>query len=48
VWIFAGAPSGIDLESPVQKTRGFLVQITFIPRSLVHAHKKFGEMSVRI
>jgi hypothetical protein len=38
VWIVAGTRPGIDLESPVQKTRGFLNQIALTPCSLVHAH----------
>jgi hypothetical protein len=37
----------IVLESPDQKTRVFLVQIELTPRSLIHAYKVFGEISVR-
>jgi hypothetical protein len=36
------------LEPLNQMARGFLVHIVFTPRSLVHAHKVFGEMYVRI
>jgi hypothetical protein len=48
VRIFAGGCSGIDLESPVQRTRGFVVQIA-LPRWFPErAHQVFGEMPVRI
>jgi hypothetical protein len=38
---------GIILELPDQKARGFWVQIAITRRFLEHAHKVFGEMSVR-
>jgi hypothetical protein len=38
----------VILESPDQKTRGFLIQIVF-PRSFSeHVHQLFGEMTERI
>jgi hypothetical protein len=39
---------GIALESPDQKTRGFVVQIVLPWCFFERAHQVFGEMSVRI
>jgi hypothetical protein len=40
--------AGINLESPDQKTRGFVVQIAFLRWFLKRAHQVFGEIPVRI
>jgi hypothetical protein len=48
VWIFAGGWSGIDLESPVQRTWGFVVQIILPRWFFKRGHQLFGEISVRI
>jgi hypothetical protein len=39
---------GIAIESPDQKTRGFLVQITLSQWFSKHVHQVFGEMTMRI
>jgi hypothetical protein len=39
--------AGIILESPDQKTRGFVVQIALSRLFTEHVHQVFGEMTVR-
>jgi hypothetical protein len=46
--IFAGGISGIDLDSPVQRTRGFMVQIALLQWFSERAHQVFSEIPVRI
>jgi hypothetical protein len=46
VWIVAGAYSGLTLELPVQKARGFLILVALSRWFLDSVHKLFGEMIV--
>jgi hypothetical protein len=39
---------GVILESPDQKTRGFLIQIVLPRLFFEHVHQLFGEMTERI
>jgi hypothetical protein len=45
-WLHGEA--GIVLESPIQKTRGFMIQIALSRWFPERAHQVFGEMTVRI
>jgi hypothetical protein len=40
--------AGIVLESPIQKTRGFMIQIALSRWFSERVHQVFGEMTVRI
>jgi hypothetical protein len=48
VWIVAGTHSGLTLELPDRKARGFLTSIVLKQLFPEHARKVFGEMPVRI